>query len=198
VAGQSAHPGARSAQGSPLSAQQILLVAAAALLVFWMLGAHNRLVALRNDIIAAWAQVDEPLQRRAAAVTPLVAGLREHLSDEQGALDAVLAALVQVQAAADSLRARPALAARSAALAGAESALSAALSRLLALLEQRAELAADAALAPHVAALRETTQRLAFARQLFNDAVGLYNDAARQFPTRMLARLFGFGAAGAL
>ena len=55
------------AHSSQLSTQQLLLIAAAALLVFWGLGAHNRLVALRNGIIAAWTQVDEPLQRRAAA-----------------------------------------------------------------------------------------------------------------------------------
>ena len=65
-----------------MSTDQLLLVAGAALLVFWMLGAHNRLVALRNAIIAAWAQVDEPLQRRAAALQPLVAGLRAQLPDE--------------------------------------------------------------------------------------------------------------------
>jgi LemA protein len=183
---------------APVSTEQIVLVAVAALLVFWTLGAHNRLVELRNCIIAAWAQVDEPLQRRTTAVTPLVGGLRAHFPDEQGALDAVLAALAQVQAAADALRARPALALRAAALATAESALSSALSRLLALVEHRAGLGADAALAPHVAALREATQRLAFARQLFNDAVDTYNAAAHQFPTRVLARLFGFGPAGML
>ncbi len=187
-----------SARDGPVSTQQMMLVAALALLLFWMLGAHNRLVALRNDIGAAWAQVDEPLQRRAAAVAPLVAGLREHLDDERGALDAVLAALAQVRAAADGLRPRPATAARAAALAAAESTLSGALARLLALLEQRGELGADATLAPHMAAVRDTTQRLAFARQLFNDAVQAYNDAARQFPTSLLGRLFGFGAAGAL
>ena len=181
-----------------LSTQQLLLIAAAALLVFWMLGAHNRLVALRNGIIAAWAQVDEPLQRRAAALQPLVAALRTHLPDEQGALDAVLAAQAQLQPTADALRARPALAPRAAALVGAEAALQAALSRLLALLEQRGDLTGADDVAPHVAALRDATQRLAFARQLFNDAVGSYNEAARQFPTRLLSSLFGFGAAGTL
>ena len=74
-----------------MSTGQMVVVALAALLVFWTLGAYNRLVELRNQIIAAWAQVDEPLQRRAAAVTPLVSGLRMHLPDEQGALDAVQA-----------------------------------------------------------------------------------------------------------
>jgi len=181
-----------------VSTQQLLLIAAAALLVFWTLGAHNRLVALRNAIIAAWAQVDEPLKRRAAALAALVAGLRAHLPDESGALDAALAAQSQLQAAADALGARPALAPRASALAAAEAALSAALSRLLALLEQRSGLAGADDLTPHVAALRDATQRLAFARQLFNDAVRHYNEAAQQFPTRLLAGLFGFGAAGTL
>jgi LemA protein len=181
-----------------MSTEQMAVVALAALLVFWTLGAYNRLVELRNQIIAAWAQVDEPLQRRAAAVTPLVSGLRMHLPDEQGALDAVQAALVQVHAAADALRTRPALALRAAALSTAESALSSALSRLLALVEHRTGLGTDATLAPHVAALSEATQRLAFARQLFNDAVLSYNDAAHQFPTRVLSRVFGFGPAGTL
>jgi LemA protein len=76
--------------------------------------------------------------------------------------------------------------------------LAAALSRLLALLEQRRELAAADDLAPHLSALRDAGQRLVFARQLFNDAVSSYNDAAQQFPTRLLAGLFGFGAAGTL
>ena len=181
-----------------MSTQQLLLIAAAALLLSWALGAHNRLVALRNAIIAAWAQVDEPLKRRAAALAALVAGLREHLPDESGALDAALAAQAQLQAAADALGARPALAPRASALSAAEATLSAALSRLLALLEQRSGLASADDLAPHLAALRDAAQRLAFARQLFNDAVRQYNDAAHQFPTRLLARLFGFGAAVAL
>lgn len=181
-----------------MSTQQLLLIAAAALLLFWALGAHNRLVALRNDIIAAWAQVDEPLQRRGAALRALVAGLREHLHDEGGALEAALTAQSRLQAAAQALRARPALAPRAGELSAAESSLSAALARLLALLEQRAGLAAADDLAPHLAALRDAAQRLGFARQLFNDTVGRYNAAVHQFPTRLLAGLFGFGAAGTL
>jgi LemA protein len=181
-----------------LSTQQLLLIATAALLVFWGLGAHNRLVALRNGIIAAFAQVDEPLQRRAAALSPLVAALRSRLPDEQGALDAVLAAQSQLQSAAEALRARPARAPLAAALAAAEATLQAALSRLLALLEQHSELSGADDLGPLLATQRDATQRLAFARQLFNDAVGSYNMAARQFPTRLVSSLFGFGAAGTL
>jgi LemA protein len=181
-----------------VSAQPLWLVAAAALLLFWMLGAYNRLVSLRNGIGTAWTQVDEAIQRRAAAVVPLVTGARDQLPDEQGALDAVLAALTPVQAAADALRPRPVHAPGVQTLAAAEAALSAALARLLSLLEHRPDIATDAALAPHLATLRDAAQRLGFARQLFNEAARLYNDAAHQFPTRLLTRLFGFRAAGTL
>ncbi len=181
-----------------MSTRQLLLIAGAAVLVFWMLGAHNRLVALRNRIVLAWAQMDESLQRRAAAVAALLDGLRAHLPDESGALDAVAAAHKLLQNAADALRLRPAQAQRAAAWAAAEATLAAALARLLALLEQRPELGAAEDIAPHAAALRDASQRLAFARQLFNDGVGGYNDAVRVFPTNLVAALFGFGPAGKL
>ena len=179
-----------------MSTQQLLLIACAALLIFWMLGAYNRLVALRNAISGAWAQVDEPLQRRAQAIAPLVDGLREALPGEQGALDALLAAQATLQRAADAMRAAPAQGARAAALAAAEAALAAAQARLLALLEPHPAVA-DAQALP-LAALQDATRRLAFARQLFNDAVQAYNDAVQQLPTRLLSRLFGFVAAGGL
>jgi len=177
-----------------MNTDQWLLAAGGALLIFWMLGAYNRLVALRNAIIAAWAQVDEPLQRRSQAILALADGLREPLADEAGALEALRTAQAQVQAAADVLRRRPAMAARAQALGVAEATLAAALARVVALLEQRPVLAAIEPLG----VLQESAQRIGFARQLFNDAVHAYNEAVRQFPTRLLTRLFGFGAAGTL
>jgi LemA protein len=68
----------------------------------------------------------------------------------------------------------------------------------MALLEQHPQVLADPMVAAHRATLRETETRLAFARQLFNEATHAYNDAVRLFPTRMLARLYGFGTAGRL
>jgi LemA protein len=178
--------------------QPWLILVVGAVLVFWLLGAHNRLVELRNAMLVAGQQLDLPLQQRAAAIAPLVECLRPHLPDESGTFDAVLAAQAQLPSASDALRPRPAQADRAAALGRAEATLNAALARLLALVEHRPELLADAAAAAHVATLRESASRLAFARQLYNDAVRAYNDAARQFPTNVAARLFGFGAAGAL
>jgi len=181
-----------------MSIEQLWVIGIAALLLFWALGAHNRVVALRSAIAAAWTQVDASLQRRAAAIAAIVAGLRPHMPEEQGALDAVLVTQAKVRAAADAMRPRPARAEHAQTLALAEVALAAALARLLALLDHRPDLRHDSELAPHLAEFHDTTPRLAFARQLFNDAGRVYNEASRQFPTRLLARVFDFGPAGEL
>ena len=181
-----------------MSTAQIVTLGLAALLVFWMLGAYNRVMALRNAIGGAWQQVDDTLQKRGAAVAPLAAALREPLAAEQRALDALIAAQTQVQAAADAVRLRPVQAERVAALTGAEAAMRAATSRVLALLDQHPGLLEDEAIAGPVRVLREAEPRLGFARQLFNDASQTYDTAVQQFPTRLLARLYGFGAAGRL
>ncbi|MFO1326519.1 MAG: LemA family protein [Rubrivivax sp.] len=181
-----------------MSGGQWLSLGLLALLVFWMVGAYNRLVALRNVIGAAFAQVDELVQRRAAAATALVELARPEMASEQAALDAWVAAQGAVREAAQALRARPVVAARAAALTAAEPPLAAAAARVMALLEQHPALLQQAMSAAHLATLRETETRLGFARQQFNEAVQAYNDAARQFPTRLLVRLYGFGTAGRL
>jgi LemA protein len=181
-----------------MSAEQWLVGGIAALLFFWALGAHNRVVALRSAIGAAWLQVDAALQQRAAAVAALLSGLRLHLPQEQDMLDAVLVAQSHVQSAADTMRPRPTHAAHAQSLLQADAALAQAMARLSARLDTHESLRNEEALAARLAVLHETTPRLAFARQLFNDAARAYNDAARQFPTRMLSRLFGFAPAGEL
>lgn len=181
-----------------MSGAQIGWLVAAAVVAFWMVGAYNRLVALRNRIGKAWALVDEALRGRGEAVAALVSALRAPLAAEQGALDALLAAQAQVRAAADALGARPVLGALAGAVVAAETSMASASARVLALLDAQAALRAEPAVAPHAQALRDSVQRLAFARQIFNEAAQAYNDAVRQFPTRLLARLYGFGTAGRL
>lgn len=178
-----------------MTPQQVAALALAALLVFWMVGAYNRLMALRNAIGAAWAQIDEALRHRGQAVPPLVQALREPLAAEQGALDTLLAVHGQAHSAAAALGARPLAMAAAAAWLAAETALASAASRVLALLEQHAELRADAAVSALAATWREGELRLGFARQLFDAAALAYNEALGQWPTRWLARLFGFSAA---
>ncbi len=178
-----------------MSAQQIALIAAAALLVFWSLGAYNRLVALRNRIGAAFVPVDDALRRRAAALASLAEALHGRDDEARSQLGAALSAQAGLLSAADALRVRPTLADRAAALAAAEAAMAADVSGLLARLEPPSE--AGPAAAP-LADVQDAMQRLAFARQLFNDAVADYNAAAAQFPTRWLTGLFRFGPAGGL
>ena len=175
--------------------QQLAGLVLAAVLVFWMVGAYNRLVALRNAISAAWARIDAALRHRGQATAPLVQALREPLAAEQGALDVLLAAHGQAHTAAAAMGAHPLAAAAAAAWLAAETALAAAASRVLALLEQHTELRADAAVLALVATWREGELRLGFARQMFDAAAQTYNEAAAQWPTRWLARLFGFSAA---
>ena len=181
-----------------MTSTHLVALGVAALLVFWMLGAHNRLMTLRNAIAAAWAQLDDALRQRGQAVAELTTQLRAHLPHEHGSLDALLVANTQVQDACATLRLRPTTAALAGTLAAAEVALGASLSRVLALLEQHPALLADGAVAPPVQVLRQTEPRLAFGRQLFNNAASAYNQAALQWPTRALTGLFGFSAAGLL
>lgn len=181
-----------------MSSTQWALLALAAVLVFWMVGGYNRLVALRNALADSFKPVDELVQRRTATATALAALVRDEMASEQSALDTWLAAHQASRQAAEALRARPVMAPLATALVAAEPPLLAATARVLALMDQHAKLMADTTLAAHRATLAEVESRLVFARQVFNDAAATYNEAARVFPTRLLVRLYGFGTAGRL
>ena len=179
-----------------MTIQQWLLLALLAVHVFWMVGAYNRLVALRNAIAQAWAKVDEALRLRAQAADPLLAALRVPMADEHGALDATLAALADVKRTASAMGARPVVAENAAAWMTAESALSASASRLFALLDHSDALRHQEDVTAPLGSWREANTRLAFARQLFNEAAEAYNGAIALFPTRLLVPMFRFGPAG--
>jgi LemA protein len=181
-----------------VSTTQITVLVVAAVLVFWMVGAYNRLVALRSAIGSVWALLHDGIRQRGDAVAPLVLALRAALAAEQGALDALLAADKQVRSAADALAARPVDAALAAAVVAGEAAMASAGSRVLALLEQHDTLRHDEQVRPHAATLRDSALGLAFSRQRYNEAAAAYNEAAALFPTRLLAELYRFGPAGRL
>lgn len=181
-----------------MSVEQLAVLAVAALLVFWMVGAYNRLVALRNVIAGAWVGIGEALQQRGEVVAPLLLALQEPLTAEQGALDAFRSSHGQAQAAAAEMKAQPLSAGAVAAWRSAESALASAASRLLALLEQHAELRVTPAVATAVATWHLAESRLAYGCQVFDTAVAAYNEATAQLPTRWLLRLFGFAPASRL
>jgi LemA protein len=174
----------------------LALVALLAIHVFWMVGAYNRLVALRSAIGLAWSKVDEALRQRALAADPLLAALREPMAAEQGALDATLAALAEVKRSAAVMGARPVVAENAAAWTTAEASLSASASRLFALLEHNEALQLQGEVTAHTRSWRDADTRLAFARQLFNEAAEVYNGAIALFPTRLLVPMFRFSRAG--
>ncbi len=180
-----------------MSTGQWIVLTAAAVIVFWMVGGYNRLVAMRSTIGEACRQLDELLLRRTEAAAALAAQARQALAGEEGAIDAWQAASTASRKAADALRARPVNAELAQALVGSESALAASAARVLALLEQQqAQLAAAAT--EQLAALRELDGRIGFARQVFNEAAKAYDAALAEFPTRGLARLYRFTPAGRL
>lgn len=175
-----------------------VLLGLVAVLAFWTLGGYNRLVAMRNDIGAAWAQVEAPLMQRGELIAGLVERLRSVLVGEHRALDAALASSVQVSAAALAVRPRPVAAGPVASLVRAEAEHAAAMARLLALIEQQAAPPDHDDVHERVVVLEGLEPKLGFAKQWFNDAVDRYNQAARQFPTRILAWMFEFHAAATL
>jgi LemA protein len=184
--------------GVHVSITQWVAIGVIAVLAFWALGAYNRLVRRRNELANAFAQIDVQLKRRYDLIPNLVETARKYVQHERDTLEAVIAARNSARGAADAARARPTDAARIGALAGAEAVLDGALSRLMAVVENYPELKADATLRELAEELTHTENRVAFARQAFNDSVLEYNNAAMQAPTNIVANLFGFRAAAML
>jgi LemA protein len=181
-----------------MSTMQLVTLSLLVVLVFWAIGAHNRIVEMRNAIGKAYAQIDAQLRLRHQLLPQLVGALRAKFASEASVLDAVLAASEQANVAATAVRARPGAARVVASLSLAEQVLAATLARLQALLAAQPLTSDDPHIVAFAAELAAIEQKLAFARQLFNAAALSYNDAVRQFPTSMLAPLFRFTSAGQL
>lgn len=175
----------------PAWVPSLLKLAGGALLLFWVVGAYNRLVRLRGAIGVAWAQIDELLTRRASLLEPLIGALTEPLADESTTLAALASAEQRQRAAALAVRARPWQAAALMAWVVAEGELASPLARLQALLEQRPELAGSEPVQPLRNQLAEIGPRLVFARQAFGAAATAYSESLAEFPTRWVGRLFG-------
>ncbi|OWQ85227.1 hypothetical protein CDN99_22055 [Roseateles aquatilis] len=169
-----------------------------AVLLFWSIGAYNRVMQLRNEIAKAFAQLDDALTRRFAHGDLLLERLRERLPSEQASLDALAATQADAKAATQAVRARPYAADPVAQLAVAAAVHGAALTRLVSLVEHQAELNADPELSAAVDELKLIERQRAFSRQVFNQAVTAYNAAVRQFPTRVLMSFVGFSEARSL
>ena len=179
---------------------QIALWAALGVLPFWALGAYNRVVALRGALVAAWAEFGEVVRRREPLLTALMRRLREPLANEHAALDTVVGVLAQLRSSLSG--ARPTLRGSTDVIAAYELDLHEAWLHVRHLIDQHPVAPEQPPLAVQLDAslgeLQLETERMVAVRHRFNDAASRYNNAITQFPTSLLAPLFGFEPAGHL
>jgi LemA protein len=165
--------------------------AVGAVLVFWIVGAYNRLVRMRSDLVARFGAVDERYRHRHALLEQHLELLSNALAAATPRLEALRAACRQADAAREYARARPGVASAVTSLRVAEDILADARSRLPVQALPGADL-------PELnSRLAASDTALAFARAEFNAAVEAYNEGVRQFPTVLVARLFSFRTAAA-
>ncbi|HEX9626218.1 MAG TPA: LemA family protein [Acidiferrobacterales bacterium] len=158
----------------------------------------NRLVALRNRFKNAFAQIDVQLTRRHDLIPNLVETAKGYLKHERETLDAVIQARNAAVAGLKASAADPGNAQAMQQLAGAEGALSGVLGRLFALVEAYPDLKANQNMMQLSEELSSTENRVAFARQGFNDAVMEYNTVRESFPSNIVAAMFRFDPASLL
>jgi LemA protein len=173
----------------------ILILGVVVLLGVVVVGMYNGLVQLRNRFKTAFAQIDVQLQRRYDLIPNLVETAKGYLKHERETLEAVVTAR---GAAVNGLRAASADPSDPDAmrrLNQADAGLSGALGRLLAVAEAYPDLKANQNMMQLTEELTSTENKVAFARQAFNDAVLSYNNARETFPRSIIAGMFNFGPA---
>ncbi len=158
----------------------------------WAVGIYNSLVGLRNRFKNAFAQIDVQLKRRYDLIPNLVETAKGYLKHERETLEAVIKARNIALAASQSAAANPADAAAMRNLAGAEVGLAGALSRLMVVSEQYPDLKANQNMMQLTEELTSTENKIAFARQAYNDSVMTYNTARETFPAVLIAGALGF------
>ena len=177
----------------------ILVVAGlVVLLALWAIGLYNGLVVLRNRFKNAFAQIDVQLRRRYDLIPNLVETAKGYLSHERETLTAVIEARNQAAGAAKALAAAPGDPAAVKAFSAAEAGLAGVLSRLMVVVERYPDLKADRQMARVSEELTSTENRIAFARQAYNDSVTEYNTRRELFPTSVVAGMFNFAPAALL
>src|SRR5512140_1823061 len=163
------------------------LLLLAVILVVMIIGIYNKLVTLRNRFKNAYAQIDVQLKRRYDLIPNLVETAKGYLKHDRATLEAVVAARNGASTAARAAAASPGDPTAMQALSGAEGVLGGALSRFLAVAEAYPDLKANQNMMALQEELASTENRVAFARQAYNDAVMTYNNARETFPGALLA-----------
>lgn len=169
----------------------IILVVLVGLIAF-AIGIYNRLVTARNAYKNAFAQIDVQLTRRHDLIPNLVETAKGYLKHERETLEAVIAARNAAVTGLRNAAAKPGDPGAVHQLADAENALSGALGRLFALAEAYPDLKANQNMMQLSEELTSTENKVAFARQAYNDAVMSYNIAREMFPNSLIAGSFNF------
>ena len=173
----------------------IVIVVPVFFVLMWVVGAYNRLVALRNRFKNAYAQIDVQLKRRYDLIPNLVETAKGYIKHERGTLEAVVAARNAASAANVRAAQNPGDAAAMKDLSGAETALTSTLGRLFAVAEAYPDLKANTTMMALMEELTSTENKVAFARQAYNDSVMTYNTDREVFPSNLIAGMFNFGPA---
>ncbi len=169
-----------------------IVIAIVVVLAGYLVVIYNGLVALRNRVKNAFSQIDMQLQRRYDLIPNLVETAKAYMQHERDTLEAVIQARNQAQSAARRAEDNPGDTTAMQALMGAENVLGSALGRFFALAEDYPDLKANQNMAQLQEELASTENRIAFARQAYNDAVTAYNIKREQFPDSLVANSFGF------
>ena len=176
----------------------VVLILVALLLGGMLVGLFNKLVTYRNRYKNGFAQIEVQLKRRYDLIPNLVETAKGYMSHERETLEAVIKARNQASAGLQAAAADPGNAAAIQGLAGAEGMLTGAMGRLFAVAEQYPDLKANQNMMQLTEELTSTENKVAFARQAFNDSVTVYNTVRQTFPTILFASMFGHGEDAAL
>lgn len=156
----------------------LVLLAVVAVLVIWLVTTYNKLIALKNQVVNAWKQIDVQLKRRHDLIPNLVNTVRGAMEFEKGTMEAVIAARTRAVGATGVKE-----------TAQAEGMLTQALGKLFALVENYPDLKATSNVAQLQEELTSTENKIGFARQLYNDVATQYNTTQMQFPANLVAGL---------
>ena len=178
-----------------MSTGTIVVLAVVALVLISGVTIYNKLVALKNRFANAFSQIEIQLKRRYDLIPNLVETAKGYLSHERETLEAVIKARNTAATALEAaVRAGGGDAGAMAQLQGGEAALASALGRFNVVMEQYPDLKADETMANLSEEMTSTENRIAFARQAFNDAVMTYNTYRQSFPQVVIAGMVGHGS----
>lgn len=168
----------------------ILAAIVVAILIF-VVGIYNKLVTLKNRYLNAFAQIEVQLKRRHDLIPNLVETVKGYMTHEQETFERVIAARNQAAAVLAAASKNPSDHSAMTALAGAQGALSGAVGGLMAVMEAYPDLKADTQTTALQEELTSTENKIAFARQSYNDSVTTYNSYRQSFPPVVIGPMVG-------